>query len=163
MFDLDAEGFVVGFEEAGLEFLKHFRQAGIEAKTSTEFAEARIGGAVDAEAIEEQLHVGEFVIEAEVLDEFVRLFPKRPRVDSEGGENDLFLHVIWAEGQVVVVNDGDGVLRCGHGAVLRDFALDPQRGQGEGSLGGRGWGLRGTPLGGLRGSGVDVLREPVLK
>jgi hypothetical protein len=54
-------------------------------------------------------------------------------------------------------------LRCGHGAVLRDFALDPQRGQGEGSLGGRDWGLRGTPLGGLRGSGVDVLREPVLK
>ena len=119
MLDLDAEGFVVGFEEAGLKLVKHFWQTGIEPEASAEFTESGVGGAIDAEAVEQQLHVGEFVVEPQIFDEFVRLFPKRAGIDAERGKNDLFLHVVGAEGEVVVVDDGDRVLWCGHGARWR--------------------------------------------
>ena len=35
-------------------------------------------------------------------------------VDSEVGEDDFVLHVVWGEGLVVVIDDGDGGLGSAH-------------------------------------------------
>ena len=115
MFELDAEGFVMGFEDSRLEFMEHVGQPWVEAEATAEFSETRIGWAVDAEAVEQQFHVSEFVVEPEVFDQLLGSSPERAGVDSEGGEEDFFLHVVGAEGEVVVVDDRDGVLRRGHG------------------------------------------------
>ena len=112
--ELDAEGFVMGFEDSRLELVEHVGQSWVEAEATAEFSETRIGWAVDAEAVEQQLHVGELVVESGVFDQFVGFSPEGAGVDPEGGEEDLFLHVVGAEGEVVVVDNRDGVLRRGH-------------------------------------------------
>ena len=112
--DLDAVGLVQLGEESLAEFLEHLGQAGVKAQAAAEFFEAGVGGAVHSEAVEEDLHVGQFVVEALFTDEILGLFPESSGIDAEGWEQNLLLHIVGTERLVVVVDDGNDVLRGGH-------------------------------------------------
>ena len=119
VFHIDAVGLVFGGEESVFEFLEHLRDTGEEAELGAEFAELGVGRTVGFEVVEEGLHVGQFVFETVLLDQLPAALPELFPVDPEVRKNRLLLHVIRAEGLVVVVNYGDGALRNGHNAVER--------------------------------------------
>lgn len=112
--DFDAEHFVLLGEHA-VEFLKHLGQALVKMQLGTEMAEIGIGGAIHGQVVQQRLEVGEFAVVALLIDEFAALFPKLSRVDAEVREEHLVLHVVGAEGLIVVVDQTDGGLRSGHG------------------------------------------------
>jgi hypothetical protein len=76
-----------------------------------------IGRPIEFEVIEQGLHVGQFVLEAMLLDQLPAALPELFPVDPEVRKNRLLLHVIRAQGLVIVVNYGDGALRNGHNVV----------------------------------------------
>ena len=112
--DADAVGLMLGAEESGFEFLEHLRDTREEAEFGPEFAELGVGRTVRLEVIEKRLHVGQFVFEAVLLHEIAAALPELLSVDPEVRKNCFFLHIIRAQGLVVVVNYGDGALRNGH-------------------------------------------------
>ena len=114
MLDADAVGLMLGVEEPGFEFLEHLRDAREKAEFGSEFTELGVGRTVWLEVIEKRLHVGQFVFEAVLLHEIAAALPELLSVDPEVRKNCFFLHIIRAQGLVVVVNYGDGALRNGH-------------------------------------------------
>ena len=112
--DADAMGLMFGGEEPGFEFLEHVRDAGKEAEFCPEFAELGVGRAVRLEVIEQRLHVGQFVFEAVFLHELTAALPELFSVDPKVRKNRFFLHIIRAQGLVVVVDYGDDALWNGH-------------------------------------------------
>ena len=113
--EVDAVGLVLGREQAGLHLIEHLRDAGEEAELRAQFAELRVGRTVHVEVVEQGLEVSQLVLVGVLLHQLGAPFPELLPVDAEVRENRLLLHIVRAEGLVVVVNYGDGALRDRHG------------------------------------------------
>src|SRR2546423_5743990 len=100
---------------AAAKFLKHFRQPLVEGELRAEFFEFLVGWPIHPELIEQNLHIGELVIVAMVAHQLGTTSPKNLAVNSERRKHHLVLHVARTQCLIIVVNDGDGVLRSGHG------------------------------------------------
>ena len=118
VFDFDAEGGLLGGEEGVAELFEHVRQAGVEIEFCAESPEVVVGGAVHFEVVEHGLHVGQFIVEALLLDQLTAFCPETFWVDSEDGKNGLVLHVGGTQSLIVVIDDRDGGLRDGHGGWI---------------------------------------------
>ena len=114
MFHFDAVRLVLWREEALGKLLKHLRQTRVKTQAAPEFLETSVCGAVHPEAVQQNLHVGQFVVVALLPHQFLRAFPESPRINAEGRENHLLLHVVGTERLVVIVNNGNDVLRYRH-------------------------------------------------
>lgn len=117
MLDFDTCRFVFRAEHGFRESFEKFRQPGEKTEAGTEFGEAFVRHIVHAEVVEQALHVGEFAIPLLFVHERVAPRPELGGIDSEFRENHIVLHVAWAEGLIVVVNQSDGVLWSGHESV----------------------------------------------
>ena len=123
VFKRDTVGFVLGAEEPGLEFLEHSGDSGEEAEFGTQLAELGVARAVGLQVVEERLEVGQFMLVAVLIDKLAATLPELFPVDAEVRKNRLLLHVIRAQGLVVIIDDGDGALRNRHGFGARSRAL----------------------------------------
>ena len=103
--------------QLSLEFGKHFRDSREKAELGPEFPQLGVRRAVHFEVVEQRLHVGQLVFVTVLLHQFAAALPELLPVDPEVRKNRLFLHVIRAQGLVIVVNYGDGALRNGHNVV----------------------------------------------
>src|SRR6266480_1378683 len=121
MFDRDAVGAVFGGEQpfATAKLLKHFRQSFVEVEFRPEFFEFLIGWPIHPELIEQDFHIGELVVVALVAHQLGTTPPENLAVNSKCREYDLVLHVARTQRLIIVVNDGDGILRSGHGSWKR--------------------------------------------
>src|SRR5256885_3070445 len=117
MFYDDAMDSMLGSEQtfSAAKLLKHFRQPFVEVKFRPEFFEFLVGWPIHPELIEQNLHIGELVIVAMVAHQLGTTSPKNLAVNSERRKHHLVLHVARTQCLIIVVNDGDGVLRSGHG------------------------------------------------
>ena len=118
VFDFDAEGGLLGGEEGVAELFEHIGQAGVEIEFCAESPEVVVGGAVHFEVVEHGLHVGQFIVEALLLDQLAAFCPETFWVDSEDGKNGLVLHVGGTQSLIVIIDDRDGGLRDGHGGWI---------------------------------------------
>ena len=62
-----------------------------------------------------EVQPAQLVIVAMIAYQLGTTSPKNLAVNSERREYDLVLHVTRTQGLIVIVDDGDGVLRSGHG------------------------------------------------
>ena len=117
MFHGDAVGDMLGGEQtfAAAKLFKHFRQTFVEVKIRPQFFEFVIGRPIHPELIEQDLHVGEFVVVAMVAHELGTTPPENLAVNSKRRKHHLVLHVARTQCLVVIIDDGDGILRSGHG------------------------------------------------
>jgi len=76
MLHLDPVGLVRGREEALGKLLEHLGKSWVKTQAPSEFLEAGVGWAVHAEAVEQDLHVGELIVVALFAHKVLRLFPE---------------------------------------------------------------------------------------
>ena len=118
MLDRDPMGDMLRREKRGFELLEHLGEARVKREARAEFTEFGVGRPIDLHAIEEDFHVGEFVVIALLLDKIRAARPKVFGIDSEDRKQRLLLHVGGREGLVVIVNNRDGVLRNAHSGAI---------------------------------------------
>src|ERR1700736_3098141 len=112
--DANSVSKMLGREQSVTKLLKHFGQAFVESQLLAELFEFGIGWPVHPEGIEKHFHVSELIVVTMLTHEITAPFPKLWAVNTEHREDDVVLHIIGAKGLIVVVYDGDGVLRRRH-------------------------------------------------
>src|ERR1700749_2785866 len=116
MLDGDAVSHMLGCKEtfAARKFLKHFRQSFVKIKLPAQLLELLIGGPIYPELVEQYLHVSQLVIVTVIAHQFGATPPKNLAINAKRREHDFVLHVAWTQGLIVIVDDGDGILRGAH-------------------------------------------------
>jgi len=112
--DRDALLGLFGCEKIFSEIIEHFRKALVEIQVGAESAQLIVRRPVHPEGVEQHLHVSQFAVIALIPDELGTASPKAFPIDPESRKNDLVLHVTRAQRLVVIIDDGNRVLRCGH-------------------------------------------------
>src|SRR5579884_228408 len=111
MLDPDSVAELFFAQQMVAELLEHFRQTPVKMQFAPEPSEFGIGGAVHPEGIEQDLHVSQFVVVALFAHQLGAALPEFCRIDPERRKDYVLLHVTGAQRLVVIVNNGDGILR----------------------------------------------------
>src|SRR5205823_12873492 len=104
---------------AAAKFLKHLRQPFVGVELRAEFFEFLVGWPIHPLLLEQELHIGELVIVTMVAHQLGTTSPENLAVNSKCREYGLVLHVARTQCLIVVVNDGDSVLRSRHCWMLK--------------------------------------------
>ena len=93
MFDGNSVSHMFRRKQVVLELFEHLRQPLVECEAASQAAKFSRGWPIHFEGVEQHLHVGQLVVVSCVFHQFGASPPKLLRVDTEDGENRLFLHV----------------------------------------------------------------------
>src|SRR4030095_4753436 len=116
MLDRDAMSDMLGGKQtfAAAKFLKHFRQSLIEVQLPAQLFEFLIGRPIHLELVAQHLHVSELVIVAMSAHQFRTTPPENLAINPKRRKHDFVLHIARTQRLIVIVDDGDGILRRGH-------------------------------------------------
>src|SRR4030095_16528338 len=116
MLDRDAVSHMLGRKQTfpAAKFLKHFRQSLVEVQLRAQLLEFLIGGPIHPELVEQYLHVGKLVIVAVIAHQFRTTPPENLALNPKLRKYDFVLHIARTQCLIVIVDDGDGILRRGH-------------------------------------------------
>ena len=117
MLDADSVGDVLFGKKIIAELLEHLRQAFVKIQFAAELFQFRIGRAIHAEGVQHDLHVSELVVVTLFPHQLGATTPETFTINSESRKDHVFLHVTRAERLIIIVNDGECVLWCGHRVV----------------------------------------------
>ena len=76
--------------------------------------ERRVIIQIHPELVEQYLHVSELVIVAMIAHQFRTTPPENLAINPKHRKHDVVLHVARTQRLIVIVDDGDGILRSGH-------------------------------------------------
>src|SRR6476659_5849069 len=120
MLDGDPVGHMLGRNQtfAATKFLKHFRQSLVEIQLRAQLLEFLISGPIHPELVEQYFHVSELVVVAVIAHQLRTTPPENLTINAKRREHDFVLHVAWTQRLIVIVDDGDGILRSAHSLSL---------------------------------------------